>query len=644
MRIKFLYSIGVSLLIATLSPASFPLQAASLPVYKADNSQSQADMLLNEGLKLLYEGKFKESISKLESALPIYRATGHRLPEASCLFYIGFAKQRLGDFAEAIKSLQPTLLFWQETRNFTLKAMTLTIIGFAYEGQGNLEEAVTVYKQAVDVSEKVVSGIKVEEHQLPFARMQGLMSERLSILLSLAGRYEESFNYVERAKARAFLDQYVRGSIDFRKNGDAELLAKGDAIEQELATVRNRLSNSRNNPELNNTKEQLAIEEDRLQKQYADWYLELKNRSPETASLIRVEVASLGEIQKAITQRDTDTTLVEYFVTDGGTLVFIITANSLKMLRLPVSRKDLRAAIDKWSQGDSTNRHNNPHPASLQDLYTQLIAPVKPYITTSTIGIIPHDLLNSVPFPGLTDGKRYLIDDYAVFVLPNASTLPFLPGKRKPSTGTILALAMGNPQLSTPSVDRSLATLLGVGEEVRAIQEIYPKTQVLVEQDATETVVVSQAGKYEILHIAAHAVYEGKIPLSSTIYLAKDNHHDGNLQVRDLYGLNLKEATNLVVVTGCEIQKGDVNPGDEIISLSRGFMYAGAPSVIANLWQTSDDENTKLLLQRFYTYLAKMSKAKALRQAQIDVRNHNSKYSHPFYWGGFMLTGDWGKL
>ena len=643
MRIKFWYSIGVSLLIATLCPASFPLLAASLPVYKADNSRSQADMLLDEGLKLFYQRKFNEAISKLEAALTIYRATGSRIQEASCLFHIGFAKQGLRDFAGAIKSLQPTLLFWQETRNFTLKAMTLTLIGFAYEGQGNLEEAVTVYKKAVDVSEKIVSGIKVEEHQISFARMQGLMSERLSILLSLAGRYEESFNYVERAKARAFLDQYVRGSIDFRKNGDAELLAKGDALEQEIATVRNRLINAQNNPELNNTRETLEEKLESLEKQYEDWYLELKNRSPETASLKRVEVASLGEIQKAIAQIDSDTTLVEYFVTDGGTLVFIITTNSLKMLRLPASRKDLRAAINRWSQGDSTNRDNNPHPASLQELYTQLIAPIKPYITTSTIGIIPHDLLNSVPFPGLTDGKRNLIDDYAMFVLPNASILPFLPGKRKPSFGTILALGMGNPQLSTPPSEVSLRVLTGVGEEVRAIQEIYPKTKVLVEQVATETAVVSQAGKYEILHIAAHAVYKNN-PLSSTIYLAKDNQNDGNLQVRDLYGLNLTAATNLVVLTGCEGQRGVVNYGDEITSLSRGFMYAGTPSVIANLWLTSDDESTKILMQRFYTYLPKMGKAKSLRQAQIDVRNHNSKYSHPFYWGGFMLTGDWGKL
>ncbi|WP_445245605.1 CHAT domain-containing protein [Microcoleus sp. OTE_8_concoct_300] len=643
MRIKFWYSIGVSLLIATQCPASFPLLAASLPVYKADNSRSQADMLLNEGLKLFYQRKFNEAISKLESALTIYRATGSRLQEASCLFHIGFAKQGLRDFAGAIKSLQPTLLFWQETRNFTLKEMTLTLIGFAYEGQGNLEEAVTVYKQAVDVNEKIVGGIKVEEYQLSFAMMQGLLSERLSILLSLAGRYEESFNYVERAKARAFLDQYVRGSIDFRKNGDAELLAKGDGLEQEIATVRNRLIKAQNNSEIDNTRETLE-KLDSLEKQYEDWYLELKNRSPETASLKRVEVASLGEIQKAIAQIDSDTTLVEYFVTDGGTLVFIITTNSLKMLRLPASRKDLRAAIDRWSQGDSTNRDNNHHPASLQELYTQLIAPVKSYITTSTIGIIPHDLLNSVPFPGLTDGKRNLIDDYAMFVLPNASILPFLPGKRKPSTGTILALAMGNPQLSTPPDDPPLSLLKGVGEEVREIKEIYPKTQVLEEQAATETAVVSQAGKYEILHIAAHAVYKQKTPLSSTIYVAKDNRNDGNLQVRDLYGLNLTAATNLVVLTGCEAQRGDVNYGDEITSLSRGFMYAGTPSIIANLWLTSDDESTKILMQRFYSYLPKMGKAKALRQAQIDVRNHNSKYSHPFYWGGFMLTGDWGKL
>ena len=85
-----------------------------------------------------------------------------------------------------------------------------------------------------------------------------------------------------------------------------------------------------------------------------------------------------------------------------------------------------------------------------------------------------------------------------------------------------------------------------------------------------------------------------------------------------LYKLDLKTSTNLVVLTGCKVQTGRVNPGDEITSLSRGFMYAGSPSIIANLWRTPDAESTKVLIDRFYTNLPKLSKAKTLQQAQIS--------------------------
>ena len=74
-----------------------------------------------------------------------------------------------------------------------------------------------------------------------------------------------------------------------------------------------------------------------------------------------------------------------------------------------------------------------------------------------------------------------------------------------------------------------------------------------------------------------------------------------------------------------------------MVSLNRAFLYAGTPSVMASLWSV-DDKVTGLLMERFYTHLRSgMSKAEALRQAQMDVR---AEYPHPYYWAAFVLTGD----
>ena len=162
---------------------------------------------------------------------------------------------------------------------------------------------------------------------------------------------------------------------------------------------------------------------------------------------------------------------------------------------------------------------------------------------------------------------------------------------------------------------------------------------VLVGAAATESAVFSQAGKAEILHLAAHGKFNQHNPLFSTLYLAADDQHDGRLEVHDIYSLDLTEATNLVVLSACQTQLGELSKGDEIVGLNRAFLYAGTPSVMATLWSV-DDKVTGLLMERFYTHLRSgMTKSQALQQAQMDVR---AEYPHPYYWAAFVLTGDGG--
>jgi CHAT domain-containing protein len=78
-----------------------------------------------------------------------------------------------------------------------------------------------------------------------------------------------------------------------------------------------------------------------------------------------------------------------------------------------------------------------------------------------------------------------------------------------------------------------------------------------------------------------------------------------------------------------------VSTGDDGVGFTRGFLYAGARSLISSLWQV-DDEATRDLMVNFYTNLPKMSKDEALRQAQLKAK---IKYPHPYYWAAFLLTG-----
>ena len=101
--------------------------------------------------------------------------------------------------------------------------------------------------------------------------------------------------------------------------------------------------------------------------------------------------------------------------------------------------------------------------------------------------------------------------------------------------------------------------------------------------------------------------------------------------MHEIFGLNLKEA-NLVVLSACDTALSKIYSGDDLVGLSRGFMYAGTPSLMATLWQV-DDQSTSLFIKEFYNNWENkgMSKPEALRQAQITLKS-TPGYSHPYYW------------
>jgi CHAT domain-containing protein/predicted negative regulator of RcsB-dependent stress response len=603
------------LLVAVPAPAISPDTSPNALQAQAEEPQMRAYRLMSEGEALEKEGKFQEALLKFEEALQIFQAAGNSQREAFCLNSIGGIKAQLSDIEGARRAWEAGYKIWREKNNMPMAGLMLTRIGTSYEKQGNSSQAISYYQQSIEIVESSINEkVKIPQIQEILTKIQDISSPRLINLLWEAKRYPEAFNYVERAKARAFLDQLNHGPINFLPGNDASFLARERALKEEIERLRLRLR-LRKEPDSQEVKDKL--------KEYEDLWAELQYFSREIASVERVDVAELSEIQKLL---DADTTLVEYFVTGTRTLAFIITRNRLEAVALNVPQKDLENKIRVFGSNRLSTVKN------LQALHKDLIAPLKNHLTTRTIGIVPHGQLHYLPFAALTeDGKRYLIDDHPLFTLPNASVLRFLPQKRKPKTGTVLALANRKA--------RALPSATSLEKQVEEIASMY-STKPLTGNDATESALRSKAGQAEILHIAAHGEYKPDTPLFSTIYLSEDTANDGQLEVHEIYGLDLRKVTNLVVLSACQLQEGKLGAGDEVMAMNRAFMFAGTPSVIASLWQVLD-EPTTLLMVRFYTHLKKgMGKAEALQQAQIEVRQI-PKYRHPDHWAAFVLTGDW---
>jgi CHAT domain-containing protein len=175
--------------------------------------------------------------------------------------------------------------------------------------------------------------------------------------------------------------------------------------------------------------------------------------------------------------------------------------------------------------------------------------------------------------------------------------------------------------------------------EAQAVARVY-RVQPLLDDTASETLLRARAGEAGILHVASHGILETANPLFSRVLLAPDTENDGALEVHEVYSLDLR-GTGMVVLSACETNLGILTGGDDLVGLTRAFIYAGTPSVVASLWRV-EEEATRLFMESFYRHLhqGKM-KAEALQAAQQELR---SQYAAPYYWAGFVLTGDPGPL
>jgi CHAT domain-containing protein/Tfp pilus assembly protein PilF len=158
-----------------------------------------------------------------------------------------------------------------------------------------------------------------------------------------------------------------------------------------------------------------------------------------------------------------------------------------------------------------------------------------------------------------------------------------------------------------------------------------------------ETATGAELAQYRFVHFATHGILNSEHPELSGIVLSLVNEQgepvDGFLRLHEIYNLNLP--ADLVVLSACQTGLGKEIRGEGLVGLTRGFMYAGAPRVVASLWKV-DDAATAELMKRFYRGMLKenLRPAAALRAAKVEMWKQKG-WQAPFYWAAFELQGEW---
>jgi len=291
------------------------------------------------------------------------------------------------------------------------------------------------------------------------------------------------------------------------------------------------------------------------------------------------------------------------------------------------------------------------------NLYEILLKSIANKISGKDLTIIPHDKLSYIPFDALISqmpdtsvmnfrNLNYLIKDHVVNYSYSATLLYDYFNQKETTSKSMLVFS---PEYSTqePRIDPEtnkkyfLNPLPGAGEEVKAISK-YMKAVTFVDNYAQENVFRNKSSQFGILHLAMHTIINDSLPMFSKLVFSRPDSKsvdDGYLNTYEIY--NMKLNARLAVLSACETGTGKLLKGEGVMSMARGFIYAGCPAIVMTLWQVEDKSGVKIM-EDFYYYLSKgKRKDVSLRMAKLNhLESSDPLTSHPHYWLGYVSIGN----
>jgi CHAT domain-containing protein/Flp pilus assembly protein TadD len=505
------------------------------------------------------------------------------------------------------------------------RAGALALIGRTYVKEGDDDKAVAYFSKALDALDAAVEEARADPFLSNSSSTAGWSPSTFEVLLQLLvkhGHYEEAFAVSERARARLFLQ--MMGNVHVSPRG-----AENTLPAQEAETLRMQMLQWQQQARLAPSR-QLNDDIHQARQRYEALMTRVKAANPEYAAMTTVEPPQLDTIRGALPP---NTTLVSYFVTGNAAYAWVLDRTTLRYVSLPIAPRTLEraqcAAIG--FRGRGVRLLDSPcEPATVEELYDQFFAPLRAHIRNSRLIIVPHGVLHYLSFGAFRDPrtKRYLIEDYTITYAPSASSIRFLRDKETPVKGK--ALVIGAPAGVSPELPGAMREALMVGTMLHSVP--------MVGAAAKESLLYQLKGDVDLVHIAAHGLYQADAPLFSRVALAEGDGSDGNLEVHEILSDVDLKGVNLVVLSACQTALGKVSAGDEIVGLTRALMYAGTPGVISTLWEI-DDDAAAVLMKHFYNHLLDGSPAAdALRFAQLQLLH--GEYPDPHQWAAFTLNGN----
>lgn len=530
-------------------------------------------------------------------------------------------------------TIQPDLMWQIEMRR-----------GKIEELQGDAGAAYQSYRKAVGIIEGMRGNISIEELKTLFANTKVEAYDRLIVLLltseipglSRDAAVREAFGINELSRSRTFLDMLGNKKIEPKNIADTALLEREQLLRLKIQQL---------------TKQQatgdaalIAEELERTQREYDHTLATIKLNNPAYSTVTNVEPPALDEIQSAL---DARTAVLEYWVSEENLVIWLLSKRGLEVTTLDIGRQNLQRLV-RGCRNAVAYRDNTVTQTTLNKLHQLLIAPVQDQLRGfRQIVVVPHRSLHFLPFQALiSEKKQFLTEQFLVTYAPSSSILYYCLRRNNKPGSAFLGMALADLQLEQH------ANLPATKQEVELLAQLYPDAESKFGDACAETFVKENADDFNYVHIATHGVFNEQEPVYSYLLMAPTDEDDGRLTVNEIFSLDIN--SRLVTLSACETALGDLSEGDELVGLSRAFIYAGSSAVLVSLWKVQDN-TTALLMARFHEHLTSgKSAAEALSLAQRDMIHQRAlrpgeesplatldhPVDHPYYWAPFILVGN----
>jgi CHAT domain-containing protein len=626
-----------------------------------------------------YNGKSQQFIYFLNNKAKILHSLGREVESLQC-YQQSIAMATEGNQNASLYNLPDINELPPELTNEVIDALygkAIVLEKIANNNSTLLLKSLAHYQKAAELAEKYKKSFRLEMDKLSYNNRKTDIYEQIffiavqlyktSIVDSLKDKYYNlAFSYANYLKSNVLSESMTEISLKKSAHIPDSIIKRENEIRQDIVYLQNTIRDENLSISPNKTSierwQKLLVEKissaQLIEKQIENefpLYKQLKYNQSKSYTYV--------DIQKLLKNKEN---FIEYQYQNDTVFIFLINKHVKKLFVSPFNKltehiQQFRDELTHPSFDQNYIAHYYNYVDLAYTLYEKLFMDMVPFLDGNNLIIVPDKALNYIPFDALISdtlthktsfpdyGKlSYLLLKYNINYSYSSHLFDIQRNNSSPIVKGTIAFAPEYDDSKkknqgfqrTANYREQLLPIPGAVEEAEQVAKIMGG-KCIKGKEARESTFRRYTQQGRILHLAMHAIVDDQNPMYSKLAFSPENDsiNDGFLNTFELYDLYF--SSPLVVLSACNTGYGKLMKGEGLYSLSRGFIYAGCPSIVFTLWQISDKPSKNLMGYFYYHLLNHENIDLSLRNAKIQyIQNASIDMSHPYYWASYSFMGN----